>query len=62
MAKLQSDFIVQYKTSWIENNNILYIQMELCLNNLSQIIDRKQNEFKRNLPCNPRCVATLVSS
>jgi serine/threonine protein kinase len=48
MAKLQNDFIVQYKTSWIENNDMLYIQMELCLNNLSQIIDRKQNEFKRN--------------
>jgi serine/threonine protein kinase len=51
MAKLQSDHIVQYKTSWIENINInkdiLYIQMQLCFNNLSEIIEQKKNEFKR---------------
>jgi serine/threonine protein kinase len=48
MAKLQSDHIVQYKNSWIENNEILYIQMELCFNTLKKILEQKQNEFKRN--------------
>ncbi len=46
MAKLQSDHIVQYKSSWIENQT-LFIQMELCLNTLRGIMDQKQNEFKR---------------
>ncbi len=48
MAKLQSDHIVHYKNSWIENNGkILYIQMELCYNTLKNILHQIQNEFQR---------------
>jgi serine/threonine protein kinase len=47
MARLQSDHIVQYKTSWVENKDVIYIQMQLCFNNLSQILEQKQKEFKR---------------
>ncbi len=32
MAKTKSHYVVHYNHSWIENNEILYIQMELCLN------------------------------
>jgi len=47
MARFQSDHSVQYKTSWIENKDKLYIQMQLCFNNLGEIMKQKQNEFKR---------------
>ena len=47
MAKLQSDHVVQYKNSWIENNEILFIQMELCFSTLKQILLKKRNEFQR---------------
>jgi serine/threonine protein kinase len=48
MAKISSDYVVHYTHSWIENNEMLYIQMELCFNTLKGIIEQKQNEFKRN--------------
>jgi serine/threonine protein kinase len=48
MAKMRSDYIVRYFSSWIENNEILYIQMELCFNTLKAIMEQKLNEFKRN--------------
>jgi serine/threonine protein kinase len=47
MAKIRSDYVVQYNHSWIENNEILYIQMELCLNTLMGIMEQKRNDFKR---------------
>jgi NIMA (never in mitosis gene a)-related kinase len=48
MAKTRSDYVVHYYSSWIENNEILYIQMELCFNTLKGIMEQKLNEFKRN--------------
>jgi serine/threonine protein kinase len=47
MAKLQSDCVVQYKNSWIENNQILFIQMELCFSTLKDILLKKRTEFQR---------------
>jgi serine/threonine protein kinase len=47
LAKIRSDYVVNYNNSWIENNEILYIQMELCLNTLKGIMEQKQNDFKR---------------
>jgi serine/threonine protein kinase len=47
-AKIRSDYTVNYNNSWIENNEMLYIQMDLCFNTLKGIIEQKQNEFKRN--------------
>jgi serine/threonine protein kinase len=48
MAKIRSDYVVNYNNSWIENNEILYIQMELCFNTLKGIMKQKLNEFKRS--------------
>ncbi len=47
MAKIRSDYVVHYNYSWIENNEILYIQMELCFNTLKAIMEQKLNDFKR---------------
>ncbi len=47
MAKIKSDYVVHYNHSWIENNETLYIQMELCFNTLKAIMKQKQNDFKR---------------
>ena len=48
MAKLQSsDYVVKYNTYWIENNVTLFIQMELCFNNLDKILIQKRTEFRR---------------
>jgi serine/threonine protein kinase len=47
MAKIRSDYVVHYNHSWIENNEILYIQMELCFNTLEGIVEQKLNDFKR---------------
>ena len=48
LAKLQNnEYVVQYKNSWIENNEILYIQMELCFNTLREILIQKRNDFQR---------------
>ena len=49
MAKLQSDHVVQYKSSWIENNTTLYIQMELCLYTLKEIIENLNKELNQKL-------------
>jgi serine/threonine protein kinase len=46
-AKIRSDYTVNYNNSWIENNEMLYIQMELCFNTLKGIMEQKLNEFKR---------------
>ena len=47
MAKIKSDYVVHYNHSWIENNETLYIQMELCFNTLEAIMEQKLNDFKR---------------
>ena len=47
MAKLQTDFVVKYNNSWIENN-CLFIQMEYCFNNLRNILTFKPIVFDRN--------------
>ena len=39
--------MVQYYDSWIENNEWLYIQMELCFDNLKNIIEEKSKCFER---------------
>jgi mitosis inhibitor protein kinase SWE1 len=41
LAKLQNDYVVRYKTSWIENlgnKSIFFIQMELCDRNLKDLL------------------------
>ena len=46
LAKLKSDFVVKYFDSWIENNDCLCIQMEVCFDNLEKIMQKKQDCFK----------------
>ena len=47
LSKCSSDYVVQYFDSWIENNSCLYIQMELCSDNLKNIIQQKTEFFDR---------------
>ena len=48
LAKCSGDYVVQYFDHWFENNNCLYIQMELCSDNLKNIIQQKQQFFRNN--------------
>ena len=48
LAKCSSDYVVQYFDHWIENNDCLYIQKELCSDNLKNIIQQKQLFFRNN--------------
>ena len=47
LAKCSGDYVVQYFDHWIENNDCLYIQMELCSDNLKNIIRQKQQFFRK---------------
>ena len=47
LAKCSGDYVVQYFDHWIENNDCLYIQMELCSDNLKNIIQQKQEFFRK---------------
>ena len=48
MAKLKSNYIVDYNTSWIDSDHRLCIQMEFCENSLQNIINLK-NIFNPSL-------------
>ena len=47
LSQLSGEYVVQYFDHWIENNNCLYIQMELCSDNLQNIIQKKRELFGR---------------
>ncbi|CAG2106487.1 unnamed protein product, partial [Medioppia subpectinata] len=46
LVKLRSDFVVNYRNSWREDNH-LYIQMDYYPQNLQTIIDNKHKVFER---------------
>src|SRR5215813_2072135 len=46
LLKVCSEFVVQYKTSWIESN-CLFIQMEFCSQSLKQVLEVKAQAFGR---------------
>ncbi|CAG2105700.1 unnamed protein product [Medioppia subpectinata] len=46
LVKLRSDFVVNYRNSWHEDNH-LYIQMDYYPQNLQKIIDNKHTVFER---------------
>ena len=46
LVKLRSEFVIQYYYSWIdENDNCLNIQMELCSDNLINVLETKKSLF-----------------
>ena len=47
LSQLCGEYVVQYFDHWIQNNNCLYIQMELCSDNLQNIIQQKRELFGR---------------
>lgn len=47
MAKLSGDYVVNYKTSWVDSNNRVFIKMEFCSDNLKNVIDMKADAFNR---------------
>ena len=47
LAKTTGYHVVQYYASWIENNEWLFIQMELCSDNLKKVIEEKPKCFQR---------------
>ncbi len=47
LAKIQNDFIVRYNTSWFENENTLFIQMEFCLDTLRNVLNKRLEAFQR---------------
>ena len=49
LSELKSERVVRYISSMIDNNNSLYIQMELCSNNLKDILENKHKVFKRKI-------------
>ena len=46
LSKCSHEYVIFYNHHWIEDNN-LYIQMELCSENLKTILDKKRQIFKR---------------
>ncbi|MCZ6918912.1 MAG: protein kinase, partial [Rickettsia endosymbiont of Ixodes persulcatus] len=47
MVKINSEYVVNCINAWIENNNCLCIQMELCSDDLKNIITSKAQAFGR---------------
>ncbi|CAG2106396.1 unnamed protein product, partial [Medioppia subpectinata] len=48
LAKLSSQYVVQYHNSWLDkNNNRLYIQMEYCPQSLRTVLETKGPAFGR---------------
>ncbi|XP_054158278.1 uncharacterized protein LOC128956581 [Oppia nitens] len=62
LVKLQSEFVVKHYHSWIESNNNLYIQMELCSQSLKDLIKLKAEIFKRQSNEPIDCIEYYITS
>ena len=60
LGKVRSEYVVQYYNSWPESK-YLYIQMELCSQNLRNILDIKPKVFDRQLGEPMYCVEYFIS-
>ena len=47
LKEMKSERVVRYISTMIDNNNILYIQMEYCSDNLKNILKIKHKIFRR---------------
>ena len=47
LKEMKSERVVRYISTMIDNNNILYIQMEYCSDNLKNILENKHKIFRR---------------
>ena len=61
LSQLSGEYVVQYFDHWIENNNCLYIQMELCSDNLQNIIQQKRELFGRRKCESMEAIEYLIS-
>ncbi|CAG2108996.1 unnamed protein product [Medioppia subpectinata] len=52
LAKVRSQYVVQYYHSWLDNN-LLYIQLEYCPQSLAKVLADKQLTFGRQSPAEP---------
>ncbi|CAG2103613.1 unnamed protein product [Medioppia subpectinata] len=52
LESVRSEYVVQYYTSWIDNNR-LYIQMEYCPQSLRKVLADKALAFGRQSPAEP---------
>ena len=48
ISKVKGDRIVQFIDSWIDSNDNIYIKMELCSDNLKNILDNRRQFFGRD--------------
>ncbi|CAG2100075.1 unnamed protein product [Medioppia subpectinata] len=55
LAKLISNFVVRYYSSWTEDIH-LYIHMEYCPQTLRSVLKEKQLVFGRQLPAEPMTI------
>ena len=47
MSKIKSNFTIDFMNAWKDNNDIVFIQMELCKDNLNHILEMKPQAFAR---------------
>ncbi|CAG2113437.1 unnamed protein product, partial [Medioppia subpectinata] len=60
--KLRSEYVIQYTTSWLEDNQRLYIQMEYCSLSLSDVLTVKGPVFGRQSSSKPMSTAEYYLS
>ncbi|CAG2111568.1 unnamed protein product, partial [Medioppia subpectinata] len=60
--KLRSEYVIQYTTSWLEDNQRLYIQMEYCSLSLSDVLAVKGPVFGRQSSSKPMSTAEYYLS
>ena len=48
LSQLNADRVVRFFDAWQEDDDFIFIQMELCKDNLNNVIERKPGAFGRN--------------
>ena len=61
LVKVRSEYVVQYNDSWFENKQY-FIEMELCSDNLKNILRLKRQVFAKKSEEAMNCVEYYISS